>query len=523
MGASEAKNIEGENPMASRAVLPIIRLARSGDAHSQFQLGRLYLEGGHGLGANAATAYLWLARAAAQGCEDAWRLIGERIPAEAAGSDRQVIRWYELAAEQGCVPAQVKLGKLLLARAQADGAENTMERALALLRSAAWAGDAEARFELGRCLLQAKRNGIGDLSACRLLEHAYAQGRREAARLLADHYWETRNLDLAHLWYGRCVDLSEPETCFRMGLLSSMLGLPGAHLLERAAGAGHLPACEELGFRYAVGGAAGGEGTRRLKRAVRWLERATALGSAKACFILAMLYRHPTSSLRDRKKARLWLFEAARAGHGEAALRAAQTILKDLAAGRAPSPAEIGPDDPDVVAVRFLVEARRQGYAQAASLLDDILGKARGPRGTDEEGWRRLMAVVARKDERLAVRLRLGGALGLTTRELLLIDPCRADRGDCFVVDFRALRLQPRRRIILVETPGQRAAIDEAQHLLGEGDGSPANWAREYRARYRRLRRLCRRAGLTQVLFPRGEYDDARFAMEPAGKKTASV
>lgn len=510
--------------MASRAVLPIIRLARSGDAHSQFQLGCLYLEGGHGLGANAATAYLWLARAAAQGYEDAWRLIGERIPAEAAGNDRQLIRWYELAAAQGCVPAQSKLGRLLLARAQADGAaSNTLERARTLLRSAAWQGDADACLELGRHLLQAGQDGVGDLSACRLLERAYDQGRREAARLLADHFWQTRELDLAHLWYGRCMDLSEPEICYRVGMLSSMLGLPGAHLLERAADAGHLPACEELGFRYAVGGPAGADGTRRLKRALRWLERAAALGSAKACFILAMLHRHPTSSLRDRKKARLWLFEAARAGHGEAALRAAQTILKDLAAGRTPSQAEIGSDDPDVVAVRFLVEARRQGDAQAATLLDDILRNAQAPGGIDGGQWDALMAVVARRDERLAVRLRLGRALGLTTRELLLIDPLQADRGDCFLVDFRALRLQPRRRIILVETPGQRTAIDEAKHLLGGHDEPPANWAREYRARYRKLRRLCRQAGLTKVFFPRGEYDDAGRALEAAGKKTASV
>ena len=64
--------------MAARET-PLIRQARAGDATSQFELGKLYLDGGQGLGANQHCALLWLDRSAEQGHSAAWRLIGQRV------------------------------------------------------------------------------------------------------------------------------------------------------------------------------------------------------------------------------------------------------------------------------------------------------------------------------------------------------------------------------------------------------------------------------------------------------------
>ncbi len=280
--------------MARKTVLPLIRKARAGDAASQLKLGRLYLKGGHGLAANIHSALLWLGKAADQGHAEAWQLIGTHISPEHAGSTPDLIRWYEMAANDGSAPAQTKLAKFLLSRTSSG----TSATALGLLRSAAAKGDAVALTELGvQYLAEQAKNGDSDAAgeAVDLLERAYAAGEIIAARHLADHFWQSGNPDLARLWYSRCVDLQDVELCYRFGLLSALLGVPGKDYLYRAAEAGHPLACEELGLRYALGcrnEPGGGLGSRSFKKAVRWLERAASLGSAKACFFLALLYDH---------------------------------------------------------------------------------------------------------------------------------------------------------------------------------------------------------------------------------------
>lgn len=489
--------------MASKAILPTIRKARSGDAESQFLLGRLYLDGGDGLPAHEATAYHWLSRAAVQGFAAAQQLIGARISPAAAGGDAAIVRWYELAASAGCVPAQAKLGRLLLERAARHQDGEALDRATALLRGAAIHGDADARYDLGIHLLTRSPDESALADARRFLEEAYEQGKRNAARVLADHYWHHRDVEAAKTWYGHCADLRDAESCFRMGMLNCMLGLPGADLLERAASEGHVSACEELGIRYAMG-RAGGAGVRRLKSARRWLERAANLGSAKACFILAALYRHPTSSVRDREKARALLWKAASAGHIDAALETGLRIVRDLAAGRTSGGADVHGEEADVAAARFLSLAASAGYSAAGEALQQLAATPADSIDLDEGEWRKVLDAVGGKDTDLALRLSLGRSLRLATKELLLVDASSADRGDCFVIDLRALRLHRGRRVVLIEREDQRAIIDACKERLATR-AKPADWRAEYRARYRRLRRLCRLAGVGAKLFPRSE------------------
>ncbi len=88
--------------MANREELSIIRGARAGRAGAQVELGKLYLFGSTGLPRSLPTALHWLDRAAQQGNDEAWQLIGTHVPYELARqSARPVLHWYERAYDDG--------------------------------------------------------------------------------------------------------------------------------------------------------------------------------------------------------------------------------------------------------------------------------------------------------------------------------------------------------------------------------------------------------------------------------------
>lgn len=489
--------------MASRSVLPLIRQARAGDAKSQFELGKLYLDGGEGLGVNQHSALLWLDKAAEQGHASAWRLIGQRVSpwlADNAQNPKNLIRWYELAANDGCARAQTKLAQLLLTKQHAGDAANPAEAAMQLLRSAAAKGDATARLELGIRLLSERADGGPKTDqAVECLEQAHAAGKGAAARHLAEHYWQAGNAELAYLWYSRCIDLQDVELCYRFGMLRALLGEPGGKFLERAAAARHPLACEELGLGYAIGWDQDSGSTlnsRNFKKSVRWLERAASLGSAKACFFLALLYDHPNCSFRSHGKAREWLFEAAHRGHGEAQYRAGVRLLRDLTYARAPNPQETGLEDPDVAAIRLLVEAERQGHVQAARVLD--AAACRAPQHGDFQAarWAQAIASMTRLSVPIAMRLELACVFGLRICEMMMIDPVQANRGDCFVIDLRNSGVKLRRRIVMIEHPAQREAADKASSLFRVSTPLAGDLHGGYESRYTQLLRRCAQAAV---------------------------
>ena len=101
--------------MANREELTILRGARTGDAACQLALGKLYLQGGAGLPCSLPTALHWLCRAADQGIEEAWLLIGRDIPHACAAPHRDsVLAAYGRAAEAGVAAAALTFARLLL-------------------------------------------------------------------------------------------------------------------------------------------------------------------------------------------------------------------------------------------------------------------------------------------------------------------------------------------------------------------------------------------------------------------------
>ncbi len=493
--------------MATCQALKLIKAARSGDSHSQLELGRLYLDGGKGFAPNLRAAYLWLNRVAEMGDARAWHLIGNRIPVEAVSDPATAKRWYMRAAAEGCAPAQRKLAQLLLSGLFHNDPGGECEPPLELLRRAAAAGDAEAQLELGSVILQKRLPGGTLDEALRSLDQAFASGRREAARILADYYWEIGKTELAQQWYSHCVDLRDAELCYRVGLLNATLGESGAEMLERAATAGHEAACKEIGMRYAIGCLRLGNkrgSSRNFKKAARWLERAASLGSSGACFVLSTLYRHPVCLFRDRSKARHWLFEAARRGHREAQYRAGLLLWRDHKYYRTPTPEEALHCETDVAAAKWLLEAASQGHAEASKLLARVARLVPQPEEPLASAWSDAITTIGHRSAPVAMRLELARALGLKRHEMLLFDPIKGDRGNCVVIDPKPAYKKANRVIVVIERPEQREVIERAKLLFSVSNALPGDLNGSYRARFRRLSYLFERTGLSWRLFDRG-------------------
>lgn len=138
--------------MANREQLRVIRAARAGNADAQFALGRHYLFGGDGLPQNFATALHWLDRAARQGSEAAWQLIGTHISFEVAhrAPDMpQLVVWYEKAFDAGVMQAGLVFAQLV--QAMGSRADASLHgKALQALQAAAHAGIPEAQWLLAQ-------------------------------------------------------------------------------------------------------------------------------------------------------------------------------------------------------------------------------------------------------------------------------------------------------------------------------------------------------------------------------------
>jgi len=286
--------------MANRDELVIIRGARSGDAAAQLALGKLYLFGGASLPQNMPTALHWLCRAATQGVDEAWRLIGTHIPFDVAQPARaQALQWFVRAAQEG-IPAAVRVLAQLRRidptpaaapapvrqpatpaasqrmafspempasvpeawRAMEADQHADQDELLRLRTLAAQAGDRDAQLALGLHL--ARMNSEGD----RVESSSGTVNFKRALRWLA----QAGEQGLADAWFAMSRIYIRPEF--------SQRSASEAHAcLERAADMGHSGAQLECGI-HAWRARRGAEDND--VRAVYWLQKAAAQGSAEA-------------------------------------------------------------------------------------------------------------------------------------------------------------------------------------------------------------------------------------------------
>ncbi len=305
----------------------LLRRAEAGDAEAQYQAGVAY-QFSLGTPRNDAAARSWFARAAAQNHVRALGSLGYMLsvgaggPADAAGAEKALRQ----AGEAGEASAWANLAELVLQQRPAERAE-----AVALLERAVAAGATNARYRLGRFLIEGEVVAADPVRGRKLLEEA-----AEKAHPLAETY-------LAYLIY----ETRDPGEAAR-----------GFTLARRAASADLPVALNELG-RYHMTGF----GTPRdPRRAASAFTSAGEQGEPSGWFNLALLHTNPQYGMHDLALARRATIRAAEMGHLPAAALAGQMLFK----------AEGGPRDRPG-ARPYLQRAAEGGIADAQSLLASLL------------------------------------------------------------------------------------------------------------------------------------------------------
>lgn len=484
--------------MANREELCIIRGARAGNAAAQLELGQRYLFGGAGLPKSLPTALHWLDRAAQQGCLEACDLIGAHIPIELARlSTRPLAQWYECASDAGVMRAAIVFAQLVLAEAAAP--PERLTRAQRALEAAAAAGFAEAL----QLLAQLRRERAASPAPTRPSpmpaagpSHARAAVTRQ---VLPDASWHARDWDA---YLGQALPIArtlvgadssaarlrgriEPAEAL---LLSRCAQLLDSGLIDHTVGAGEIRGFWELAAaendrdaqlamglwwaRMRLDGqrTAAGSGSANFRKAVRLLELAGEQGMAEAWYALSRIYIKPEFSQRNVAMAQRYLERAASMGYRDAQLECGNSAWR----------ARRENESNDVRAVYWLQKAAAQGCMEARAALARIAPREPGPLSG--------RPALAGSHPLLAARLELAGLFGLSRAEALLLDVVKADCGHCLVIDIRGSYGRSKRRLVMVDTAQERAALDRIVKAFDGIDGGPGGPEGNYRQRLYRLK-----------------------------------
>ncbi len=501
--------------MASREELTIIRGARAGKADAQLELGKRYLFGGEGLPQSAPTALHWLDRAARQGCEAAWLLIGGHIPYEiVAQSDNRVslCQWYERAFDAGIAQAGLVFARLALVQDDKSVDAGLRRKAIAALEAAAQAGLSDAQWLLAE--LSENRHtdqAPSDDKALEWAERAASGGVAPAQRALAGHAWEAGDGAAFLHWalpLAREVARRQIRSAATEPSRTASPGLPAddAKLLSRcaqvlalredcdpdevqlfwelAAQSGEEVAPFSLGLWLAKMDESGarikaGASAANFKKSIRWLTLAGEQGKAGAWFALSRIYMKPEFSQRSLPDAQRYLERAAEMGH----------VAAQLECGISAWRSRRDQEGNDVRAAFWLQKAAAQGIGEAVLLLEKVAPRAR-PSPWAQAAQNLLTREMMNGYHFLAARIELAACFGLTRAEALLLDPCAADQGHCLLVDIRANYGRSKRRLILLETGEERQLLSRIARIFENVDCSMSGPEGNYRQRLYRLKTL---------------------------------
>jgi TPR repeat protein len=473
----------------------LMKSARAGDGDAQLALGRLYLAGAPDLAANPAAAFNWLSRAWAGGRGEAALAIAEHLPpplVKQYGSVADYVRACRWAAAQGSVVAAYHLGELLLA-----GHEGAPDRegAMAAFSFAAEAGHAAAARRVGEMMAESASASTDPICVRRWLEQAAQSGDEAAGRRLADLLWVARDPE-AIRWLTPLAEANDAEAMCRLGELQLAAGktADATRWLKRAAQQDHARALWLFGRAHARKLLAAevplAEAPNSPLTAARLLERAAEQDWAPAYWDLARIFEHTGFSRRDLRVAREYLERAARAGVADA-----QSALGERLAARA------GDLQAWLAAGRWLELALESGQTGAEATLATIADRApQWPEETRATQQRMLPALAAERP-RLAARLGLAAAFGLTTRETVFIDPVGAEQGWCLLVDLSGhFRYKPW-RLVRIKNETQREAIAIARQAFLRTDAAADLSGNDTRRRARQLDAAARALQIDPALF----------------------
>ncbi|TQK09201.1 MULTISPECIES: tetratricopeptide repeat protein [unclassified Herbaspirillum] len=518
--------------MATREELAVIKAARAGESRAQLALGSRYLYGGSGLPRSNGTAFYWLKRAAQQGVDDAWIMIGRNIPYEQVkelSSPREAAVWYEKAFDAGIAHAGLTFARLVLDNAEQFDS-NSHARAIGALSFLASQDDHQAQWLLAQ---QMQRHGHddagGDGDAAgenfkailhdgalkfeeRLITEAAHAGIEQAQYALLDKAWKKSDyagfsrgaVPLVEKLFARnavAVAQMEKDAEVTSGVLlsseeSTLLlrfaqwRLQANHpdpieigrILELAALAGNTEAQLELGLLCAKIDRHGNRvfmehGLANFKKALNWLVLAGEGGAAQAWHALARIYSRSIYSQRNLEVALQYLEKAADMGLVEAQYEFAQISWRNRR------------DDKlnDVRALYWWQKAAEQGHENAKVALEAFSARSHA-NGWAKEAMGYLSDKFRNANPFLSARVELAATFGLTKPEALLIDVNNADYGHCLVVDICDYYARSKRRLVAIETEEQRSILNRIGRLFSDVDCSFNGLEGNYRQRQYRLK-----------------------------------
>jgi len=510
--------------MATRDNLPIIKAARTGVAAAQLTLGSRYFFGKSGLPQSTGTAFYWLERAARQGLEEAFLMIGRHVPYDMIATmphPHEAVPWYEKAFEAGIARAGLIFARLVLDNGRHCG-EAARQKALSVLKSLADRNDHDAQWMLAQYLQQGVPGsqirpfaGGDTIRIGNALTQQAAQAGVEAAQyVLVAQAWSGKEhenyrrlaMPLAERLLQRhkmlCAQhLNEPPMLpvialrpEETGLLLNLAGMMQdqsaeplvqvQQMLELAALGGSSSARCELGLRHARMDREGqrsfpGHGVAHYKKAVTWLLLAARDGVPEAWHTLSRVYAKSEFSQRDLVMSRRYLERAAEMGLLAAQFEYAQTSWRNRREA----------SQHDVRAVYWWLKAAGQGHAGARKVLLDF---SRQPlKGLwAEQILDQVTTKIRKASPFLCMRLEIAAAFGLSRPEALLLDVIKANHGHCLEVDISQYHAKSRRRLVLIQSDEQRESLMKAGKLYGDVDAGFSGPEGNYRQRQYRLKTL---------------------------------
>lgn len=316
------------------SVAQLLTQAKQGDSSAQFELAMRY-GSGEGVAENEKEAVKWFRLAAQQGLADAQYALGLYYDEGPNADWKEAEKWYRLAAAQGIVDAQFELGchyaPLSILAGEDFNANSDIEEAVRWFKPAAEQGHAGAQLRLGDYYY----DGIG---VPRDKKQAVKWLRLAAEQKDLSPKWAS----LAEMrWSG--LALFDDKMSLEFSRFRAERGEPDAQYM--------------LGLRYSEGDGVSEDD----REAVKWYRLAAEQGHALAQCNLGFYYSNGQGVLEDYVEAYAWYVIAAMNGSEQAAknkdickkqlhsvqIAAGQERAKELMAmiDRKKQVAELGEDD----------------------------------------------------------------------------------------------------------------------------------------------------------------------------------
>lgn len=292
----------------------LIRLANSGLAEAQYNLGLKYYHGEE-VGQSYTEALNWFRKAADQGLVEAQYNLGVMYgTGKGVGqSYSEAARWYRKAAEQGHADAQLNLGNKYY---NGEGVEQSYNEAARWFRKAADQGQSDAQLNLGNGYYKGQGVGQSYTEALIWYRKAAEQGNVGGQHNLGVMYSNGEGVKQSYAeaasWYRKAAEQGNAESQYNLGVMYyEGLGVEQSYVeaarwYRKAADQGYAGSQHNLAVMYSKGQGVEQSDT----EAVRWYRKAAEQGLATAQYSLGHRYFVGEGVEKSYTEARKWFMKA---------------------------------------------------------------------------------------------------------------------------------------------------------------------------------------------------------------------